>query len=83
MLYVIQKYNAKSRKYNLPVLELGVGICYQNAPPSYLLDGRKRIMISPAINQADRLSGCSKLLRRVFDKDRTPFNLVVCQAKRR
>ncbi|MBW2502711.1 MAG: hypothetical protein JRD39_07190 [Deltaproteobacteria bacterium] len=80
MLYVIQKYNAKSRKYNLPVLELGVGICYQNAPPSYLLDGRKRIMISPAINQADRLSSCSKLLRRVFERDRTPFNLVVCQA---
>jgi hypothetical protein len=80
MLNVIQKYNAKSRKYNLPILELGVGICYQDAPPTYLLDGKKRIMISPAINMADRLSGCHKILRRVFDKNANAFNLYVCQS---
>ncbi len=79
MLNVIQKYNAKSRKYGLPILELGVGICYQDAPPAYLLDGKKRIMISPAINQADRLSSCNKMLRRVIDNSTNAFNLYVFQ----
>ena len=79
MLNVIQKYNAKSIKYNLPILELGVGICYQDNPPAYLLDGKKRIMISPAINLADRLSGCDKTLRRIVDRSDKAFNLYVCQ----
>jgi hypothetical protein len=79
MLNVIQKYNAKSKKYNLPILELGVGICYQNAPPAYLLDGKKRIMISPAINMADRLSSCNKILRRVLTNKAKAFNLYVYQ----
>jgi hypothetical protein len=81
MLNVIQKYNAKSKKYNLPILELGVGICYQNAPPAYLLDGKKRIMISPAINLADRLSSCNKTLRRLYDKNDKAFNLYVYQSR--
>jgi len=80
MLNVIQKYNAKSKKYNLPILELGVGICYQNAPPAYLLDGKNRIMISPAINLADRLSSCNKTLRRVFAESDKVFNLFVYQS---
>ncbi len=80
MLNVIQKYNAKSKKYNLPILELGVGICYQNAPPAYLLDGKKRIMISPAINLADRLSSCHKTLRRVMDISGKSFNLYVYES---
>jgi class 3 adenylate cyclase len=77
MLSVIQRYNAKSKKYNLPILELGVGICYKNSPPAYLLDGKKRIMISPAINLADRLSSCHKALRKVIKSNETPFNLYV------
>jgi hypothetical protein len=80
MLSVIQRYNAKSKKYKLPILELGVGICYQNTPPAYLLDGKKRIMISPAINSADRLSSCHKTLRRVIDKNSRAFNLYVYQS---
>lgn len=81
MLNVIQKYNAKSKKYNLPILELGVGICYQNTPPAYLLDDKKRIMISPAINLADRLSSCNKSLRRMFAKEGNKvFNLYVYQS---
>ncbi|MBW2506848.1 MAG: hypothetical protein JRD19_07265 [Deltaproteobacteria bacterium] len=80
MLDVIQKYNTKSNKYNLPILELGVGICYQNAPPAYLLDGKKRIMISPAINLADRLSSCNKTLRRILAGKRKTFNLYVYQS---
>ena len=80
MLSVIQRYNFKSKKYKLPILELGVGICYQSTPPAYLLDGKKRIMISPAINLADRLSSCNKTLRRVIDKDNRAFNLYVYQS---
>jgi len=82
MLSVIQRYNIKSKKHKLPILELGVGICYQNKPPSYLLDGKKRIMISPAINLADRLSSCDKTLRKVTDKSSRAFNLYVYQAAR-
>ena len=80
MLNIIQKYNAKSKKYTLPILELGVGICYHNAPPAYLLDGRKKIMISPAINQADRLSSCNKILRKILPQNSTAFNLYVYQS---
>ena len=80
MLNIIQRYNAKSRKYKLPILELGIGICYQNSPPTYLLDGKKKIMISPAINSADRLSSCHKTLRRTIDKNRRAFNLYVYQS---
>jgi hypothetical protein len=80
MLSVIQRYNAKSKKYKLPILELGVGVCYQNAPPAYLIDGKKKIMISPAINLADRLSSCHKTLRRVVDKNSKAFNLYVYQS---
>ena len=80
MLNIIQKYNVKSKKYTLPILELGVGICYQNTPPAYLLDGKKRIMISPAINLADRLSSCNKILRRILPQKSAAFNLYVYQA---
>ena len=80
MLSIIQRYNAKSMKYKLPILELGIGICYQNSPPTYLLDGKKKIMISPAINLADRLSSCHKTLRRAIDKNRRAFNLYVYQS---
>lgn len=79
MLNIIQRYNAKSIKYKLPILEIGVGICYQNAPPNYLLDGKKKIMISPAINLADRFSSCHKTLRRLSDRNKRPFNLYVYQ----
>jgi hypothetical protein len=82
MLSVIKRYNHKSKKYKLPILELGVGICYQNAPPAYLLDGKKRIMISPAINSADRLSSCNKALRRAIDKYSKNFNLYVYQSSK-
>jgi len=80
MLHIINRYNAKSKKYRLPILELGVGIVYNDTPPAYLLDGKKRIMISPAINLADRLSSCDRTLRRAMDKKKKPFNLYVFQS---
>jgi hypothetical protein len=36
-------------------------------------------MISPAINLADRLSGCHKSVRRILRKNISPFNLFVFQ----
>lgn len=79
MLIIIQRYNKKSKKYHLPILELGIGISYLEKAPTFLFDGDNRIMISSAINQADRLSGCSKTGRRLHAKRRSPFNLYVFQ----
>jgi len=77
MLSIIKRYNANTKRYNLPTLELGIGICFDNAPPDFLFDGEKRIMISPAINLADRLSGCEKSLRVYYAKNKSPFNVHV------
>jgi len=79
MLFIVRQYNKNSTKYNLPVLELGIGICFQNDSPAFLFDGDQRIMISPAINLADRLSACSKELRKVKAFADSPFNLYVFQ----
>ncbi|MBI5550225.1 MAG: hypothetical protein HY911_01870 [Desulfobacterales bacterium] len=81
MLIIIQRYNEKSRHNELPILELGIGISYLDKAPTFLFDGNNRIMISPAINHADRLSSCSKNARKVFARDRGPFNLYVVQNK--
>lgn len=81
MLIIIQRYNEKSRRNELPILELGIGISYLDKSPTFLFDGNNRIMISSAINHADRLSSCSKSARKVFGRDRGPFNLYVVQSK--
>ena len=79
MLMIINRYNKKSKAYQLPVLELGIGICHRGDAPTFLFDGDNRIMISPAINLADRLSGCHKTVRRIIRKNASPFNLFVFQ----
>jgi hypothetical protein len=68
MLEVVDKQNEVSRLYDLPELELGIGICYSPEAPKFLYDGEQRIMISPAIGAADRLSSCSWKLRRKYAK---------------
>ena len=79
MLIIIQRYNKKSQKYQLPILELGIGISYLGKAPTFLFDGNNRIMISSAINQADRLSSCSKTGRKMFADKKGLFNLYVFQ----
>ncbi len=79
MLLITQRYNAKSKKQRFPILEQGIGICYRNTPPTFLFDGDNRIMISPAINLADRLSGCTKSLKKTLSERKQPFNLYVFQ----
>lgn len=63
ILDVVDANNVRNRKYNLPDLELGLGICYKAEAPAFLYDGDHQIMISAAINRADRLSGCAASLR--------------------
>lgn len=79
ILIIIKRYNEKSRKYRLPILELGVGISFLDKAPTFLFDGDNRIMISSAINQADRLSSCSKTGRQLLSKKPSPFHLHVFQ----
>lgn len=77
MLYIVQRYNLESSKYNLPILELGIGICFQDGSPAFLFDGDQRIMISQAINLADRLSASSKALSKIKWLKKSPFKLYV------
>jgi hypothetical protein len=79
MMEVVNAYNARADRSGLPRLEIGIGICWQNTAPMYLLDGETRIMISSAINLADRLSGCSKLARRALAQRESLFNVFVFQ----
>lgn len=64
MVRIVRGYNEQSQKSGLPILELGLGICFQESAPMYLMDGSHRIMISKALNESDRLSGCSKGARK-------------------
>jgi len=79
ILLIVHQYNMSNRKHELPILELGIGITYNNTQPTFLFDMDTRIMISPAINLADRLSGCEKQLRKLISTKKLPFNLYVFQ----
>ena len=80
MLDIVRKYNMLGRKHKLPVLELGIGISYSDSPPTFLFDESRRIMISPAINSADRMSKCSKPLHKTISDKKRPFNLYVFES---
>jgi hypothetical protein len=79
MLMIVKKYNLQNRKKGLPALEIGVGIGFSNAPPTFFYDEENQIMISPAINEADRLARCDKTLRQHLSKERLPFNVYELQ----
>jgi class 3 adenylate cyclase len=64
ILQVVGRQNLANRQLDLPELELGLGVSYSAREPNFLYDEGRRIMISSAINAADRLSACSGLLRR-------------------
>jgi class 3 adenylate cyclase len=63
ILSVMEAQNSQNRAYDLPKLELGLGIAFCADAPAYLYDEQQKIMISPAINRADRLSSCASELR--------------------
>jgi hypothetical protein len=75
MIQVVTAYNERSLAAGLPSLELGIGISYQDSAPMYLMDGNKQIMISSALNESDRLSSCSKGMRRLLENRELLFNV--------
>jgi hypothetical protein len=79
ILAVSQAYNARAKGANLPALELGVGVAFQDSAPSLWEDADSRIMISRALNLSDRLSSCAKLARRLFKENPSPFNVFLLQ----
>jgi hypothetical protein len=79
ILGLAQAYNERAEGGELPPLELGVGLAFQNSPPTYWMDKDSRIMISRAINLSDRLSSCSKAARRLLGQHRSPFRLFLFQ----
>jgi len=76
---IVRGYNALLERAGLPGIELGVGISYQDSPPMYLMDGEQRIMISDALNESDRLSSCSKRVRKTMKNAETPFHVYAFQ----
>jgi hypothetical protein len=79
MIEIVRGYNELVIKAGLPPLELGVGISYQEAAPLYLMDGEKRIMISEALNESDRLSSCNKRARKAVEPLGSPFHVYAFQ----
>jgi len=75
MIGIVRGYNEQSQKAGLPILELGIGICFQDSAPMYLVDGSSRIMISKALNESDRLSSCSKAARKYAGLNENLFNV--------
>ncbi len=80
IISIVENCNLNNRKRGLPRIEIGIGISYDERQPVFLLDGDHKIMISSAINKADRLSSCSKTVRNFLDRKTNNFNLYVfCQ----
>lgn len=75
IISVVRAYNERSQRDGLPTLELGIGISFQDSAPMYLMDGSSRIMISKALNESDRLSGCNKGARLFVAPDKSLFNV--------
>ncbi len=80
ILAVTQAYNTRAPSGNLPPLELGVGVAFQDSAPSLWMDADSRIMISRALNLSDRLSSCSKMAKRLFRENAAPFNVYLLQS---
>jgi hypothetical protein len=75
MASIVRGYNERSQRDGLPTLEIGVGISFQDSSPLYLMDGNNRIMISKALNESDRLSGCNKGARLFIKPGENLFNV--------
>jgi hypothetical protein len=76
---LLREYNELLERSALPPMEVGLGIAYQDSPPLYLMDGERRIMISDAINESDRLSSCSKRIRKKLAPDVGVFQVYSVQ----
>jgi hypothetical protein len=75
ILSLLRGYNLLLARSGLPQMEVGLGIANQDSPPLYLMDGERRIMISDAINESDRLSSCNKRVRKKIAPDAGIFQV--------
>ncbi len=75
VLRVVEQYNRKNVANGLPPLILGIGIDWVDGAPTFFFDEDHQIMISPAINHADRLSSSSAELRFIMDNREMPFDV--------
>jgi hypothetical protein len=76
---VSRAYNQRAKASDLPPLEIGVGVAFQDSAPSLWMEGDSKIMISKALNLSDRLSSCTKITKRLFKDNSSPFNVFVLQ----
>jgi len=79
MVGISEAYNARPDNANMPRLELGIGIAFQDSAPTLWMDGDFRIMISRALNLSDRLSSCSRMARRLVEGNKSPFRVFLLQ----
>lgn len=79
IIEIVRGYNQLIERSGLPGIELGIGISYQDSAPMYLMDGDQKIMISDALNESDRLSSCSRRVRKSVKASNTPFNVYAFQ----
>ncbi|MBV8476575.1 MAG: hypothetical protein JOZ36_07920, partial [Acidobacteria bacterium] len=79
MLEIVNGYNHLLAGAHLPVLELGIGISFQDSAPLYLMDGDQHIMISDALNESDRLSSCNKRARKTIQALESKFHVYALQ----
>ena len=80
ILAVTGAYNLRAQSSDLPPLELGVGVAFQDSAPSLWMDADSKIMISRALNLSDRLSSCAKMAKRLFKENPSPFNVYLLQS---
>jgi hypothetical protein len=76
---VCQAYNLRARANDLPILEVGLGIAFRESAAHYWTDWETRVMISPALNLADRLSSCTRVARRLLIENNSPFHVYLLQ----
>lgn len=76
---IVRGYNELMQRSGMPQLELGLGITLQESAPLYLMDGEHQIMISEALNESDRLSSCSKHVRKIMEPIAGPFHVYAFQ----
>lgn len=76
---LLHGYNELLKRSGLPPMEVGLGIAYSDSPPLYLMDGEHQIMISDAINESDRLSSCSKRVRKKLAEEAGVFQVYTVQ----
>jgi len=75
LMIIIQRFNAENEKKQLPLLEVGIGVGFEDGPPIFAFDGENKIAISKAIDDAVRLSASSRFLPRHLSKKTGPYNI--------